>query len=143
MEDGITNISVKIVRDKEQKGKVALYFETEQLGKVSAQLQVADEGIRGFVATENPESAQMLEQNRETLEAAIGMDTPAKLTVLTAKPGRLSAFSLEKMTADTLQNSEAEDASVQTRTLYGMAEQAIKALRHVDRYAKAGNRKKV
>ena len=143
MEDEITNISVKIVRDKEQKGKVALYFETEQLGKVSAQLQVSDQGIRGFVATENPESAQMLEQNRETLEAAIGMDTPAKLTVLTAKPGRLSAFSLEKMTADTLQNSGAEDASVQTRTLYGMAEQAIKALRNVDRYAKAGNRKKV
>ena len=131
--DEVTNLTLKIVRGKEEKGKVDIMFETPALGKVAAEISAAGKVLQGYIAAESKETQEKLQENSQQLEEAIGDGEELKLSYLTSKNLDLNSFG---GTSEAAQEGEAEQTQeqreVQTTTLYGIAERFLNAIKAID-----------
>lgn len=120
--DELTNVQLKIVRGKRERGRVDIMFETPKLGKVSASFQVQKESIRGYLVSDSPETIKELKNHEADLRARISQDegqTWEINMICSDHPDLSNIFSKEKGMEDSEQT--AEEQQVQTRTLYGVA----------------------
>ena len=60
--DEMANVSLKIVRGTEEKGKVDISFSTKSMGNVAAEFNVTSEAVTGYVAADNPEALDRLSE---------------------------------------------------------------------------------
>ena len=60
--DDVTGVSLKIIRGKEDKGLVDIFFRGAMMGKVAAAFEAREEGISGVIATSDEETRQLLSE---------------------------------------------------------------------------------
>jgi hypothetical protein len=120
--DELTNVQLKIVRGKRERGRVDIMFETPKLGKVSASFQVQKESVRGYLVSDSPETIEKLKNREGELQARISQPEGQswEMHMICSDQSDFSnIFSREKGMGDSEQTQE--EQQVQTRMLYGVA----------------------
>ncbi len=72
--DGITGVAVKVVRGKEEKGFVDIFFSGARMGKAAASFEAKENGISGMVATDSEETRQQFLEHLDELTEALKED---------------------------------------------------------------------
>ena len=121
--DGITGISLKVVRGKEDKGLVDIFFNTESMGNVAASFQVKADGVSGVIATDNEKTRELI--NEQINISDIGDDIKVAY-VEDISSEHFLASSLRK--EEKIMSEQEEVNPIQTRRLYSIAEQFIKSI---------------
>ena len=121
--DGITGISLKVVRGKEDKGLVDIFFNAESMGNVAASFQVRADGVSGVIATDNEKTRELI--NEQINISDIGDDIKVAY-VEDISSEHFQASSLRK--EEKIMSEQEEVNPIQTRRLYSIAEQFIKSI---------------
>ncbi|SFQ20330.1 hypothetical protein SAMN02910358_01084 [Lachnospiraceae bacterium XBB1006] len=118
-------VNLKIVRGKEEKGKVSIVTKSETLGKIAAEISINKQGMKGYIVSDSESTTQFLKEKAkaltEDLETEIP-DTEVELTYVTSSQLSLTQFYQGSGV------SEGEATEVQTKTLYSMARVFLKSL---------------
>ena len=131
--DGVVNVSLKIVRGVDKKGVVDITMESELRGKIAATFQAKENGVSGFVATDNEETKALLEGQTGELTEQIGEENMdmhcAYLADLDFAHFGTGLFGANAQSEETAGNTE--EYQVQTVRLYRIAEKFIRQMRDV------------
>lgn len=120
VQDEMGVVRLKIVRGKEEKGKVSITMETEGFGKLAAEFSVENFRLKGYVVAENDELAQHMEDIKKQIEEEMENYVSDAECVVVSNP-TLSLDNFHKgASVDGSMNNE-----VQTQTLYGIARSFI------------------
>lgn len=132
----VTNVTMKIVRNREQKGLVNITLETGRFGKIAAELKAKQKGFSGYVAVDSRQTRDLLEAMSGEIEDALketgdGMlDGPVDVRYIFADRLDLNEFEMRSGRSEEPESEELRE--VQTRTLYGMAEGFIRVVKRLD-----------
>lgn len=132
------NVSLKIVRGEEKKGLVDIVFETDRLGRVAAQLRAGKEKISGYIAAEAKETTALFESYAKEWENLFAQE-PGQEVSISYMTGEIKKDGIRHNTEDFSENPDKpeeknpSDTEVQTKTLYGMAESFLKAVKSLER----------
>lgn len=139
--EGVSGISLKIVRGKEEKGFVDIFFRGKLMGKVSASFEAKEHGISGTIAVSDEESRKLLSDHLQELAASINEEGEEEMDLRVACIPDLSSQQFEMAAlrkehrlqgeVDSSQNdssAEKEKNPVQTRRLYHIAESFIQLI---------------
>ncbi len=122
--DGVTGINLKIVRGKEDKGLVDIFFRGALMEKVAATFEAKENGVSGVIATTDEETRRFLAENLGMFVDKMGQESKDAIEVTVTRVDDLSAWQFEKSTL-----SETGEASpVQTKRLYHIAESFIQTV---------------
>lgn len=122
--DSVTGISLKIVRGKENKGLVDIFFRGALSEKVAASFEAKEESISGVIATTDEETRKLLSENLNLFVEKMQAEQNEPIDVRVAYVEDLSMWQFEKSTL-----SEAgEKSPVQTKRLYHIAESFIQTV---------------
>ncbi|MGN0170968.1 MAG: DUF6240 domain-containing protein [Lachnospiraceae bacterium] len=133
-------VSLKIVRGKEEKGKVCITTQTETLGKLAAEFSMAGNGLKGYIVTDSPDSSRQLEQTEERLCSELVKELSEAGVELPGKPSMAYVSGRELSLEQFYRGSgtgENTGSPVQTKALYTIARVFLKSLSGL------GNRKEV
>ncbi len=121
--DELTNVQLKIVRGKEEKGKVDVLFETPKLGKVAARFQVQADGVKGYIASDSLRTIEELKRQQGSMKERfdLGEESAWTLDMIHSEGLDLNRFAGEPMNHSSDPDVESKDYQVQTKTLYGIA----------------------
>lgn len=131
---GVVNVSLKIVRGVDKKGIVDIMMESELRGKIAATFQAKEDGISGFLATDNPGTKALFEENASQLTESIfgqgGENTDMHYAYV--KDLDFDHFSTGRF-GEKAKEQESGDESyrVQTTRLYHIAESFIRQIRSI------------
>ena len=116
-----TSINLKIIRNSEETGKVAVSMETERYGKVAAQFEVHNKQVSGSISGDQVEGLEELSMKSAAFETALAGDdrTVGELRFLVAKA--LDSHQLMKDVSD-------QDSSAPMKELYEVAKAFITVL---------------
>lgn len=132
--NGMVNVSLKIVRGVDKKGIVDIMMESEIRGKIAATFQAKEDGISGFIASEKVETRDLLAGEAEHLKEMLGADEAGNMDIHYAHISDLDLnhFSMgmfgEKAESVAGENSSQKDYQVQTTRLYHIAESFIRQI---------------
>ncbi len=138
--DEVGNLSLKIVRGKEEKGLVDIAFDMEKTGAVTASFRYEAGEFVGEVNCDRETTREMLERNEEALRRAVSDNTSAEARIefSWSKKMDVTGFVFGKPDTDfeVVSKSEAmegndETQAVLTKSLYGMARAFIEELGNV------------
>ena len=118
-------VNLKIVRGKEEKGKVAITTMSETLGKIAAEISVTTRGIRGYIVSDSEATTQKLKEKSDVLTESLKQEveeTSVELAYVTSSQLSLTQFYQGSGV------SEGEATEIQTKTLYSMARVFLKSL---------------
>lgn len=120
--DELTNVQLKIVRGKEERGRVDVMFETPKLGKVAARFQVQEDSVRGYVVSDSNRTIEELKYQEENLKA---QGDPQEMTrsmdFVYSDDLDLNRFAGGRSGNVEGMDESSESYQVQTKTLYGIA----------------------
>ncbi len=120
--DELTNVQLKIVRGKEEKGRVDVLFETPKLGKVAARFQVQGDFVKGYAVSDSDRTIKELKNQEESLKEQLNPDEKSwSMDFVHSESLDLNRFAKEKTSALAGVDTESEAYQVQTKTLYGIA----------------------
>lgn len=132
VEEGVVNVSLKIVRGTEKKGMVDIMLESRMHGKIAATFSAQEKGISGLVVSDNKETNKFLEEHGQELFSYM-REEEVNIHYAQMPQLDLNHFSsgLLGMQADDLQVEQIpeDDYKVQTGRLYGIAESFIRLVR--------------
>ncbi len=118
----MAQVSLKIVRGTQEKGKVDIAFSTAEYGKITAQLNASKDGIRGIVASENETSRLWCEQLINDFTDASGDDCDINAVVS-------NNLDLNKFLDNSGENNLAEkDNELMTSRLYKVAKDFLSSV---------------
>lgn len=120
--DELTNVQLKIVRGKEEKGRVDVLFETPKLGKVAARFQVNGDRMKGWIASDSHRTIEEIGErkgNFEQLDLEDGME--CSLDLIHSGNLDLNRLASAKEEQANVPEPGSESYQVQTKTLYGIA----------------------
>ena len=139
--EGVTGVSLKIVRGTKEKGMVDILFHGSVTGKVAATFEAKEDGISGMLATDSEETRQLLSDHLGMLADALGDDRAEKIDLRVAKVSNVSLDHYTGQTASRRTGASAMDAAaenadeqtgaqyeVQTSRLYHIAESFLKTI---------------
>ena len=132
------NVSLKIVRGEEKKGLVDVVFETDRLGRVAAQLRAGKEKISGYIAAESKETTALFESHAKEWENLFAQEPGQEVSIsyMTGeikKDGIHHSTEVSSENTDKTEEKNSSDTEIQTKTLYGMAESFLKAVKSLER----------
>lgn len=132
------NVSLKIVRGEEKKGLVDVVFETDRLGRVAAQLRAGKEKISGYIAAESKETTALFESHAKEWENLFAQEPGQEVSIsyMTGeikKDGIHHSTEVSSENTDKAEEKNSSDTEIQTKTLYGMAESFLKAVKSLER----------
>ena len=132
------NVSLKIVRGEEKKGLVDVVFETDRLGRVAAQLRAGKEKISGYIAAESKETTALFESYAKEWENLFAQEPGQEVSIsyMTGeikKDGIHHSTEVSSENTDKTEEKNSSDTEIQTKTLYGMAESFLKAVKSLER----------
>ena len=119
--DTVTGVSLKIVRGKENKGFVDIFFRGALMEKVAASFEAKENGISGVIATTDEETRKLLSENLGMLVDKINENGTESMDIRVAYVSDLSMWQFEKNTL----SETGEKTEVQTKRLYNIAESFI------------------
>lgn len=134
--DGVTGVSLKIIRGREKKGFVDIMFRGQLMGKVAASFEAKEEGISGMIATDDEQTRQLLSDNLATFVDFMNENEPEPVDIRVAY---IPDLSLEHFSTQSDVRREkagevekAEQSPVRTTRLYHIAESFIKGIQELD-----------
>ncbi len=127
----VTNLSLKIVRGKSQKGMVEILFETEKTGKVAASLEAREKGISGIVAADNMETKKLLEDHIPDITKGFGEEA-GDLQVTYVSKLNFSRFSQNINRNRQSGEQDEETYQIQTSRLYKIAKGFIENVKELE-----------
>ena len=132
------NVSLKIVRGEEKKGLVDVVFETDRLGRVAAQLRAGKEKISGYIAAEAKETTALFESHAKEWENLFAQEPGQEVSIsyMTGeikKDGIHHSTEVSSENTDKTEEKNSSDTEIQTKTLYGMSESILKAVKSLER----------
>ena len=121
--DELTNVQLKIVRGKEERGRVDVLFETPKLGKVAARFQVQGDSVKGFVVSDSHRTIEELKNQAGGRKAQAGAEEEASwaMDFAYSEGLDLNRFAGGKTGNTANLDTESDAYQVQTKTLYGIA----------------------
>ena len=122
--DSVTGVNLKIVRGKENKGLVDIFFRGALMEKVAASFEAKENGISGVIATTDEETRKLFAENLELFAQKMNKDAQEPMDITVTKVDDLSAWQFEKKTL----SETGEKSPVQTKRLYHIAESFIQTL---------------
>lgn len=128
----VVNVTMKIVRNKEQKGMVNITLETGCFGKIAAELKAKQKGFSGYVVTDSRQTLDILRDKEEEIEQALAEvdEGPLELNFIMNSGLDLNRFTAKSGSGEEPESEELKE--VQTKTLYGMADSFIRVIRHLE-----------
>lgn len=128
----VTNVTMKIVRHKEQKGLVNITMDTARFGKIAAELRAKELGFGGYIATSNRQTRDLLKSMEGEIAQALQEvgEGPLDLNYILSSGLDLNYFEEKSGVSEEPESEELRE--VQTKTLYGMAEVFIRVFKHLD-----------
>ena len=128
----VTNVTMKIVRQKEQKGLVNITMDTARFGKIAAELRAKEKGYSGYIASNSRQTRDLLQTMEGDIAQALQEveEGPLNLTYILSSGLDLNLFEAKSGVSEEPESEELRE--VQTKTLYGMAEALIRVFRHLD-----------
>lgn len=131
----VTNVTMKIVRNKEQRGLVNITLETSRFGKIAAELKAKKNGFSGYVASDSRQTRDYLQSVQDEIEQALHEieDAPVDIHYVFTGGLNLNEFAAKSGSSVQPEKENEEMREVQTKTLYGMAEGFIRVLKKLDR----------
>ena len=135
--DGVTGVTLKIVRGKKDKGLVDIFFSTDKMGKVAASFEAKDSGISGIIATSDEETRKLLADNFQMIVSGINDSSDEENEAVDIAVTCVHDLSSEKFEIGSLhkeyslqEDSEQDSKNpVQTKRLYKIAESFIKTIK--------------
>ena len=135
--DGVTGVTLKIVRGKKDKGLVDIFFSTDKMGKVAASFEAKDSGISGIIATSDEETRKLLADNLQMIVSGINDSSDEENEAVDIAVTCVHDLSSEKFEIGSLhkeyslQEESEQDSKnpVQTKRLYKIAESFIKTIK--------------
>lgn len=122
--DSITGVNLKIVRGKENKGLVDIFFRGGLMGKVAASFEAKEQGIFGVIATTDEETAKVFEDGLMDFSKKMQEEETGEIRITVTKVKDLSAWQFEKNTLPEI----GEKSEIQTKRLYHIAESFIQTM---------------
>ncbi len=129
IQNEIISVHLRIVRGEAQKGLVNITFETDNLGKVAAELKASGNTVSGYIASDRADTTEFLKAHADALTEAVtaaisgepdDADTAAKADIAFVTSESLDLNHFEQKEA-VKQEGEKELSKVQTTTLYTIA----------------------
>lgn len=134
--EGVTGVSLKIIRGREKKGFVDIMFRGQLMGKVAASFEAKEEGISGMIATDDEQTRQLLSDNLATFVDFMNENEPEPVDIRVAY---IPDLSLEHFSTQSDvrrekagETGKTEQSPVQTTRLYHIAESFIKGIQEFD-----------
>ena len=129
----LTSVNLKIYHNQAKTGKVAITFETENLGKVAAEFDVTQNKVSGMVAFVDSSNKQDMEQIKSTLEEEFtkaqqettGADRQVFLSLAQTKNLDLNRFGQDRELPE-------EGEKLSTKELYQTAKAFLTALKSLE-----------
>lgn len=125
--DEVANMSLKIVRGEEKKGKIEIMFETSKVGKIAAEISASAEKLQGYILTQDNHIEDILNDNMSMLSDAIGVGKDITFDIVRTSDVDLTTFGTGYEKVNMI-NKDNESYEIQTSTLYGIAERFLKAI---------------
>ena len=122
--DGVTGINLKIVRGKEDKGLVDIFFRGALMEKVAASFEAKENGVSGVIATTSEETRRIFADNLGLFVEKMNQGTREAIDIKVTCVEDLSAWQMEKNTLP----EQGEKSPVQTKRLYHIAESFIQTV---------------
>uniref|UniRef100_UPI004056D7B1 DUF6240 domain-containing protein n=1 Tax=Agathobacter sp. TaxID=2021311 RepID=UPI004056D7B1 len=122
--DSVTGVSLKIVRGKENKGFVDIFFRGALKEKVAASFEAKENGISGMIAATDEETRKLFAENLGLLAEKMQGEGKETLDIRVAKVEDLSMWQFEKNSS----SETGEKNPVQTKRLYHIAESFIQTM---------------
>lgn len=122
--DGVTGVNLKIVRGKENKGLVDIFFRGALMEKVAASFEAKENGVSGVIATTNEETRRLLADNLGIFVEKMNQEGRESIDVKVTYVENLSAWQMEKTTLP----EKGEATPIQTKRLYHIAESFIQTV---------------
>lgn len=131
--DELTNVQLKIVRGKEERGRVDVLFETPKLGKVAARFQVQEDFVKGYVVSDSDRTIEELKNQQDNLSEQFGMQDGKSQTLDFAYSEELDLNRFAGGRTGNAANLDTESQSyrVQTQSLYGIAKGFLEGMKQM------------
>lgn len=130
--DELTNVQLKIVRGKEERGRVDILFETPKLGKVAARFQVQEDSVRGYVASDSNRTIEELKYQEERLQVQDGSQaTQRTMDFVYSDELDLNRFAGGRSGNVGGADEQSDSYQVQTKTLYGIAKGFLEEMKQM------------
>ena len=129
----VTNVTLKIVRGKKEKGLVNITLQTDNLGKIAAELRAKEKGITGYAVADSKKTCDLLQSMQDEFVKELKQDDMEEplINFITGTGLNLNDFAAKSGKSEEPQTKQLRE--VQTKTLYQMAEGFIKVLKRIDR----------
>ena len=139
IQNEITSVHLRVVRDEAEKGLVNITFDTDSLGKVAAQIKASSLGVTGYVASDREDTVSLFEAKEEEISLAVSENVPTlkesgatetSLNFVYSKSLDLNTFERQE---EVKQNGQRELSKIQTATLYDIARNFIEVVKNLER----------
>lgn len=129
----VTNVTMKIVRNKEQKGLVNITLDSASFGKIAAEFRAKQKGFSGYAATDSRQTIDLLKSKEDEIAQALQEigEGPLDMNFIMSSGLDLNSFAAKSGESEEPESEELRE--VQTKTLYGMAEVFIRVIRHLEK----------
>lgn len=127
IQNEITSVHLRIVRGEAEKGLINITFETDNLGKVAAELKASGHTVSGYIASDTEETTEFLKAHADMLQEALtsGLSGDGEAGAVTdisfVTSSNLDLDRFDRKEAIIKQEGEKELSKVQTTTLYTIA----------------------
>lgn len=131
--DELTNVQLKIVRGKEERGRVDVLFETPKLGKVAARFQVQEDSVRGYVVSDSNRTIEELKNQTDSHGGQPDSEEGISRTMdfIYSEELDLNRFAGGHMGNILDSDTGSESYQVQTKTLYGIAKGFLEEMKQM------------
>ncbi len=128
--DELINVQLKIVRGKEERGRVDIMFDSPALGKVAASFQIQPESVKGYIISDSPGTIEALKEREMQLQERISPEHGDAWNVDMICSGNLdlARFSFGEKEAGQPKPEEGP-SPVQTKALYGAAKAFLEEIK--------------
>ncbi|MEE1251159.1 MAG: DUF6240 domain-containing protein [Lachnospiraceae bacterium] len=139
IQNEITSVHLRVVRDEAEKGLVNITFDTDSLGKVAAQIKASSLGVTGYVASDREDTVSLFEAKEEEISLAVSENVPTlkesgatetSLNFVYSKSLDLNTFERQEQVR---QNGEKELSKIQTATLYDIARNFLEVVKNLEK----------
>lgn len=129
--EGVTGVNVRIVRSSEKKGRVRVTMDSAAYGKVAAELQATDRGVKGYFASDSRAGADRLQQELPRMAQLLATDEENvdNNEIHAIYSGHLDLVRFELADIPDAGGADMQTQKMQTSELYDMAEKVVRFLR--------------
>lgn len=129
----VTNVTMKIVRNKEQKGLVNITLDSASFGKIAVELRAKQNGFSGYAASNSRQTIDLLKSKKDEIAQALQEVGEGPLDMSFIMSSGLDLNNFAAKSGESEEPELEEQREVQTKTLYGMAEAFIRVIRHLEK----------